>query len=196
MGPELAKEFVQLVRVEADTKNELAKRQRAIQDAGRVALREKRLETNGEQIDLHELIGQHRNEMTVLFELLLTAPESERFIARPQTGGSGFSRFRNITVEGFGEMEVARISSPDLSGEVQVANYRLAVVGLPEGFTVEPALDNSPVIAQLKDWNKIPLGKTELTDLYNEALRLKDQLETLTAVSQAAGLLPADAPAA
>jgi hypothetical protein len=72
----------------------------------------------------------------------------------------------------------------------------LAVVGLPEGFTVEPALDNSPVIAQLKDWNKIPLGKTELTDLYNEALRLKDQLETLTAVSQAAGLLPADAPAA
>jgi hypothetical protein len=190
---ELVKSYVQLVRYEADTKNELAKRQAAILRAARVAIYEGPKSID-EEPDWFELQAAYREQMTAMFELLLTAPENKNFTARPQPRRTGFSRFRNITVEGFGELEAACLSSPDLSGETKISNYRLAVVGLPEGFTVDPPLNNSPILAQLNDFNLIPLGRTEPISVINDVARLKDQTETLEAVCRAAGLLPEEEP--
>jgi hypothetical protein len=187
MGPELSREYVGLVRDEAEAKKKLADRSSAIKNAAQIALQENASQTDGEQIDWQELRERYQSEMVPLFELLLTSPQNDKFTARAEPEQVGVNRYRIITLEEYGCLEVASINDITPSGEQKILNYRLAIVGLPEGFSNETSL--SPVLAQLKDYNAMSSDKLEPLNLPADVERLKDQLGTLKAVCEAADLL-------
>jgi hypothetical protein len=169
----------------------LADRSSVIKRAAQIALKESAPQTDGEQIDWQELHERYQNEMIPPFELLLTSPPNDKFTARAEPGQVGINRYRNITLKEYGCLEVASIKDIAPSGEQKIVNYRLAVVGLPAGFSNETSL--SPVLAQLKDYGAVSSDKNEPLNLPADVNRLRDQLGTLQAVCEAAGLLEPEA---
>jgi hypothetical protein len=187
MGPELSRKYVKLVRDEAEAKHRLQNRRDAILRLAKTAAMESPDPTEPHSEDSNELLRLLKEDMAGMFELLLTAPQNDNFKAKASPEKVGFNRYRHITVEGYGYMEVQSIGDPTALKEKRTLSYRVAVVGLPAAFSSSNSLDNSPVIAELVDWDLVPIYS-----VHTNIDKLKDQRGTLKAVCEAAGLIEQD----
>jgi hypothetical protein len=186
MGPEVAKQYVQLVRDEAELKRqkrdlgELEKHRETILALARTAA----IESPSAAEDSAESL---KESMIDMFKLLLSAPANDNFQARNKAEKVGTSRYRVINVTGFGHMEVAGLGGFALTPNRATAQYRLAVVGLPMGYSTPFSLENSPVLVEFTDWDIVPEAKATV-----DVDKLNDENGTLVAVCQAAGLIEPD----